>query len=218
MAFWTKKSEVSSPPTNELRASTPTSPSKPSVATVSEVKPTEGVALTPSNTISVATVPSNSGETGATRSSIRTAISFGTKIQGKLNFDAPVHIDGFVKGEIFSSKHLSIGASAQIEATVVAPSITVAGVMSGKVTVSERIDIRSGATVMGEVKAPSLVLEEGGILNAKVSMGLEIPAKEPLSQRIEKTTVAEKAERTAALAPRTSVALDAKLPSNSQMH
>lgn len=208
MAFWTKKNEQTSPTAGTTSAMPAALESKSAQAGAAEAP--QPVAAAPQ--------AASTSEGLAPRSAIRTAIGKGTKIQGKLSFDTPVRIDGIVKGEIFSSKQLLIGPSAQIDATIIAPSISVAGRVNGQLNASERVEVKAGAVVSGTLASPVLALEEGGLLDAQVSMGVGPVADEFLAQRIEKTKVSSNLERPTAAVPRASVALDAKIPLSSQVH
>ncbi|MBN8548414.1 MAG: polymer-forming cytoskeletal protein [Deltaproteobacteria bacterium] len=212
MAFWTKKSEVPSPAavvpqpaTSALAVSSPTATPKLETSKAEDKL----------NTVSAE--PTSSETPVAPRGAIRTAIGLGTKIQGRLSFDNPVQIDGQVKGEISSSRHVVISKTAQIDARIVAPSVTVLGSFEGTIVASEKLEIRAGATVSGAVQTPLLVLEEGALLNAKVSMGLDVSSPS-LSEKVERSVDAPaKASRTG-VTPRSGASIETSLPSTSQIH
>lgn len=170
MAFWTKKPEEST------ASSTPAPQMKsPQVTPATPVAPIQSIAVPaqPVAPVTNATVaaPADPAERWANLGKIRTAISSGTSIEGKLNFDSPVQIDGNVRGGIVSSQTLTFGTSAQIEAAVAGPVIVVHGKISGEIKASERIELKSGAIVSGTIRAGTLVLEEGAVLNASLYVG-----------------------------------------------
>ena len=223
MAFWTKKSEFSPASAPESRVASVSASVTPTLPSASGQAKNEAKELTPPTATGAPTSPVAAAQISAGQSAprglVRTAIGAGTKIQGKLSFDTPVQIDGQVNGEIFSSKHLIIGASAQVEANLIAPSVTVLGIVTGEISAAERLEIKVGAAVNGAISTSVLVLEEGGRLNASVSMGLEALAQETLAQRVQKSSGVERTTRAApAVTPQSPISIDAQVPSNLQVH
>ena len=104
---------------------------------------------------------------------VRSALSAGTVIQGKLSFDTPVRIDGKLSGEIHSSKTLIIGETAQINAQIEASELIIYGKVHGEVNVSEKVQICSGAVLEGSINSPSLVIESGAFFNGSCLMNMK---------------------------------------------
>jgi cytoskeletal protein CcmA (bactofilin family) len=127
-------------------------------------------------------------------------ITRGTKIEGHLSFDAPVRIDGAVRGEVLSSKQLVFGKHSVVEASVFASSIVVEGILSGEVHVREVLILKSGARLNGKVIAPRLVVEEGAELNAQVWRSEDgvINKKKSLAASVERTVDSAKGARSVA--------------------
>jgi cytoskeletal protein CcmA (bactofilin family) len=96
-----------------------------------------------------------------------------TKINGKLNFEGPVQIDGHVEGEIVAREHLVIGEGAQVMAKIKAGSVVVAGVVNGEIIATERIEIRASARISGNLAAPRVVMHEGALFEGHCTMKLE---------------------------------------------
>jgi cytoskeletal protein CcmA (bactofilin family) len=98
----------------------------------------------------------------------------GTKVNGKLTFEAQARVDGQVEGEIVAKDGLMIGESAVITAQVRAASIIIAGTVKGEITAFQRIEIRPSAKVHGNVTTPRLVVHEGALLDGRCSMPSEV--------------------------------------------
>lgn len=96
---------------------------------------------------------------------VRSALSEGTVVNGKLSFDATVRIDGRLKGEIFSSKTLIVGAGGEVDADITVASLIVFGAVKGMVKASDRVELLAGANLEGEVISPVLVVAEGANFN-----------------------------------------------------
>jgi len=120
----------------------------------------------------------------------RAYLDSGSKISGKLSFDAATRIDGQVDGEIFGKDSITIGESAVVTAQVRAASIIVAGKVSGDIVATQRIEIRPSAKVIGNLTAPVLVVHEGALFEGHCSM-------QPEAAQSGKVTVFPKDERAA---------------------
>jgi cytoskeletal protein CcmA (bactofilin family) len=121
----------------------------------------------------------------ASYSKVRSALSAGTVIQGKLSFDTPVRIDGKLSGEVYSSKVLIVGETAQISANIEASSLIIMGKLKGTIKASEKVQICSGADVEATVISPSLIIEGGARFNGSSDM----KSAAALSQNKEETKV-----------------------------
>ena len=102
---------------------------------------------------------------------LHSALSVGTKVEGKLAFDKPVRIDGELKGEIMAPKALVlIGSQAKVEAHISAACLVVMGQLVGSVEALERMEMLSGASVQGSVNSPCLIIQEGALFNGNCEM------------------------------------------------
>ncbi|MCB0311308.1 MAG: polymer-forming cytoskeletal protein, partial [Bdellovibrionales bacterium] len=92
---------------------------------------------------------------------IRSALSEGTVIQGKLTFDTPVRIDGKLSGEIFSSEALIVGEKGSIDAQVEVNALIVMGRVKGDIIAKERVELMAGGVIEATLNTPCFVMEEG---------------------------------------------------------
>jgi cytoskeletal protein CcmA (bactofilin family) len=101
----------------------------------------------------------------------RTYLDQGSKVHGKLNFEAPVQIDGQIDGEIDApDTSVTIGKSAVVTAKIKALLVTVAGVVNGEIRASQRIELQPSARVSGSLTAPKLVVQEGAMFDGNCTM------------------------------------------------
>ena len=103
--------------------------------------------------------------------SLSAFIDQGSEFEGKLTFKDTVRIDGQFRGEITSQNTLIVGETGEIMATVRSREVVISGTVTGNVFANERLVLHKTARVDGDVEAGSLAIEEGAILNGKVSMG-----------------------------------------------
>jgi cytoskeletal protein CcmA (bactofilin family) len=101
----------------------------------------------------------------------RTYLDQGSKVHGKLKFNAPVQIDGQVEGEIDAhDTSVVIGKSAVVTAKIKAVSVMVGGVVNGEISASQRIELQASAKVSGSLAAPKLVMQEGALFEGNCTM------------------------------------------------
>ncbi len=97
-------------------------------------------------------------------------IDQGSEFEGKLSFKDTVRIDGCFRGEITSQNTLVVGETGEIMATVRSRNVIVSGTVTGNVFATERIVLHKTARVEGDIEAGSVAIEEGAILNGKITM------------------------------------------------
>ncbi len=94
----------------------------------------------------------------------------GTVYQGQLNFLGAVRIDGQFTGEIRSEGTLILGQDAKVEGNVSVSQLILSGSISGDITVSGKTIMHKTAYLTGDLATKSLIMEEGAMLQGKVSM------------------------------------------------
>ncbi len=109
---------------------------------------------------------------------LRTAISSGTKIQGRLSFDKPVKIDGALNGEVSSSEEVVIGPEAIFHGNLQAGNVIVFGKIQGQIAASGKVVLFDGAKVDGDVACQSLSFSDGAHFNGRCSMNIAAAAVE----------------------------------------
>ena len=143
------------------------------------VKPAAGAAPTASQT---AGVPS-AAEPAPTRSTAtateRTNVNIGKSvvIKGELNGSEDLTIEGQVEGKIELKDHiLTVGATGQVHAHIIAKSIIVLGQVTGNVTANEKVDIREKGSVDGDIVAPRVAIADGADFRGRIDMRRKEPA------------------------------------------
>lgn len=93
---------------------------------------------------------------------VTSALSQGTLIEGKFSFDAPVQVDGTLKGEITANSALIVGEHATIEAQCRVGNLIVFGTVRGDVEASDTVEIKRGGSLIGKISSRGLIIDEGG--------------------------------------------------------
>ena len=103
----------------------------------------------------------------------------GTHISGTLKFKGSVQIDGRFEGNVKSRGKLILGATAQVDAEIVAGELEIRGTFRGNVQVKERLMIRTGGIVEAKIVTGSLAIEPGATFRGNC----EMPAQGTVGQR-----------------------------------
>ena len=114
-------------------------------------------------------VGSPSGAMPATNSKIETVIGPGCRMNGILQSEGGIRIDGVFDGTIQIQGNLVIGESATIVADIQAYNITVSGTIKGNIT-ANKIEIMETGKVWGDLSVNSLLLNEGAFLRGNTNM------------------------------------------------
>ena len=92
-------------------------------------------------------------------------------IKGELSASEDLTLYGQMEGSVTLPDHtLTIGAAANIKASIFAKAVVIMGAVTGNVTAGEKVEIRATGSVTGDLASPSLVVAEGGHLRGKVEM------------------------------------------------
>jgi cytoskeletal protein CcmA (bactofilin family) len=106
----------------------------------------------------------------SSRQTLSAFIDQGSEFEGKLSFKDTVRIDGVFRGEIASENTLVVGETGEIFATVRSRTVVIAGSVTGDVVAKERLVLQKTARLEGDVQAGSLQMEDGAVLNGRISM------------------------------------------------
>lgn len=98
----------------------------------------------------------------------------GTVIDGEINSDADIRIDGRVRGNVISKGKLVLGANGVIEGDVRSENAYIEGRVNGKVEIADLLILSKSALVNGDIIIKKLVVEEGAKFNGKCTMGVQI--------------------------------------------
>lgn len=119
----------------------------------------------------------NQFENGGSRNGQTSYIDPNTSLEGILQTDHDLRVEGAVSGTIACDGVLTVAEGANVDAEIDASSIVVAGQMSGTIRCRGRLEIRSTGVVSGDVSTGALVILEGASYEGRIAM--ESSAAEP---------------------------------------
>lgn len=97
-------------------------------------------------------------------------IAHGTAWNGNLESAGSLHIHGRVDGALTARLDIFVAEEAEIDATVTAANVTVAGVVRGSIFCTERFEVLPRGRVSGDVHAPNIVVHEGALMAGEIFM------------------------------------------------
>lgn len=108
-----------------------------------------------------------------------TVVGASVKIQGDLNSEGNIRIEGSVAGKVQTTQSVYAAESSLITADVVAGNAIVAGQVQGNIKISGSLVLQSTARIHGDIACAVLRVEEGALFSGKCNMKGAAPEKAP---------------------------------------
>lgn len=108
----------------------------------------------------------------------RHQIEAGVSISGRIHFPGDARIDGRLKGEIRADRLLLVGGEAELEATVSAQHMVLAGTMHGDIIRSGTIELEPTARLVGNIEAKNLIVQAGAFFDGRATIGKPTEGKQ----------------------------------------
>ena len=108
---------------------------------------------------------------GRKADSISTFLGSQASVDGTIEFQGTIRLDGSVKGKIKSNGGtVIVGEKAVVDAEVFVGTAIIMGEVRGTIDAEERIDVYPPGRVVGDIQAPVISIEEGGLFNGNCAM------------------------------------------------
>lgn len=91
----------------------------------------------------------------------RTVLGRTIEIEGEIEGDEDLVVQGVVRGLIRSKKDVTIDGTGDVEATIASRNLSISGKLKGNVDVSARVELCREGTMIGDIRAPRIVLADG---------------------------------------------------------
>ncbi len=101
---------------------------------------------------------------------VNSIIGAGSSVDGDIDVDGLLRIDGDVRGTLRVTGKVVVGSAGRVEAPIRAKSAIIGGTVKGDVYVSERLRILTGGVVIGNVFAPRFEAEDGTVVHGDVAV------------------------------------------------
>lgn len=101
-------------------------------------------------------------------------IGKGTAIEGAINAESSIRIDGKLKGKLVCKSTLTIGQGGEIEGEIEVNNANISGKIKGKIIVKQKLVLESTSTLIGDLQAAKLIVDEGAVFDGTSQMGKEV--------------------------------------------
>jgi cytoskeletal protein CcmA (bactofilin family) len=101
---------------------------------------------------------------------VNSIIGAGSSVDGDVDVDGLLRVDGDVRGSVRATGKVVIGAEGRVEASIRAQSAIVGGIVKGDVYVADGLRILAGGIVIGNVFASHLEAEDGTVVHGVVAV------------------------------------------------
>jgi cytoskeletal protein CcmA (bactofilin family) len=95
------------------------------------------------------------------------------EIEGEIEGDEDLVIQGRIQGKIVSKKDLTVDNSGRVEASITTKNLAVSGMLVGNVVASERVEVRKEGKMIGDIKAPRVIIADGAKFKGNIEMGVD---------------------------------------------
>lgn len=103
--------------------------------------------------------------------SISTLLGEDARIEGLLDFEGTLRLDGKLEGTLNGRNGtLIVGEKAVLKAEITVKNAVIMGTVTGRVEALEKIELYPPAKIDGDIMAPKVTIEAGAILNGKCLM------------------------------------------------
>ncbi len=100
-----------------------------------------------------------------------TIVGPSVKIQGDLNSEGNVKIEGQVTGKVKTSQSVYANQGSKVIADVLAGNAVIGGEVQGNLKISGHLILQSTAKIVGDISCQILRVEDGAQFSGKCSMG-----------------------------------------------
>jgi len=94
----------------------------------------------------------------------------GTEVTGDINAKTDIRIDGFLKGNIYTSGKVVVGKSGKTEGEIHCATAEISGSINGKINVKELLTLQSTSVIQGDIIANQLAIEAGAKFTGNCNM------------------------------------------------
>ena len=100
-----------------------------------------------------------------------TIIGINTVVNGNMEGDEDLTIEGRVEGTITLSRTLTIESNGVVQANINVRNAIISGVLVGNVEAEDSVHITEEGRVMGDISAPRVILVDGASFRGSIDMG-----------------------------------------------
>jgi cytoskeletal protein CcmA (bactofilin family) len=104
------------------------------------------------------------------REQMRTIIGENSFFQGKFIIPGELVVDGKFEGNHLQIEHLIVNKKGKIKSGIKTNTAIIGGIIIGNITAKTSITLLSSAKVLGSIKTPELIIQNGVVLDGRVTI------------------------------------------------
>jgi cytoskeletal protein CcmA (bactofilin family) len=109
-------------------------------------------------------------------------IGIGTKINGDVNSNGDIRVDGSLTGKLITKGKVVIGETGKVKGEINFKNSDVEGSIEGKIKVSELLSLKAKAHILGDIIASRLAIEPGCQFTGNCDMNATASVNEETAQ------------------------------------
>jgi len=94
-----------------------------------------------------------------------------TSIDGKIDSNSNIRVDGYVKGTITTKGRIVLGSTGKIDGDVICQNADIEGSLTGTISVKGLLSLKNTAKLKGDIITNKLSIEPGAVFSGTCSMG-----------------------------------------------
>lgn len=98
-------------------------------------------------------------------------IGLGTTIEGNVDAQGDIRIDGKIIGNVVSRGKVVLGSTGIVEGNIIARNAEIAGETIGKINIEELLTLKNTANINGDIVTSKLMVETGANFTGTCQMG-----------------------------------------------
>ncbi len=114
---------------------------------------------------------SKRSDTAPASSGSNNSIVSGTKLEGTINANSDIRIDGELIGKLYCKGRVIIGPSGMVDGEVDCQNAIIEGKFTGNLKVAELLNVKENATINGDIKTDKINIQSGASFNGNCIMG-----------------------------------------------
>ena len=95
-------------------------------------------------------------------------IAAGTKIDGDIDTDGVIKIEGRVEGNIRAARQVLVGRQGEVHGDITTREAVIGGKVEGKIIAAERLEVQGTSSIAGDINTRAIAVIEGGKINGTV--------------------------------------------------
>ncbi|GAB6137158.1 polymer-forming cytoskeletal protein [Halanaerobaculum tunisiense] len=104
---------------------------------------------------------------------VGTVISQETIIEGEIEVEESIRIDGQLNGTLTAEGDVFIGQEGRLTADIKAENVMIAGSVEGNVVVDDKLEVVSTGRLSGDISISNLVIHDGGVFEGSSTANLD---------------------------------------------